>query len=436
MGFFDKLFEPPYEREQREKREFQQSCERAWNNALYGVLDENKKLCEKYSKLFPLGYKHVEQKFAYERTPQKEYSIVCAVKEMAKYEMELLTSSSEANRLIDDCYDHPIENGRMVFSQKVFDVISARRKIDNLCKRVNKEEERARESKSFTQARIVKTSNGTFVSANLTLAESFGGFTDFQKYEGLSYDYKTVEAPIIKELRLKKAEKDYEAWRREEIAKEKSEKQSRTTKEYSSQCNVSKEQRVYTKSTTQSTSSKSATQSSSQYSTQSSTHKSSVDSVTKTREKLLAEGVYEEARKNYMKAIESREWKKMRAAVLNRDNHTCQKCGCKHDLRVHHKYYVMGHAIWDYPSSAFETLCEDCHTKFHSEHSVDVYDRIPSVGSQYKRIKLQKCPRCNGHGYIPKYHYVEHGICFLCWGSGYRELFSGPQIVSVIDSKN
>lgn len=426
MGFFDKLFESPYEREQREKREFQQACERAWNNALFGVLDENKKSCERYSKLFPLGYKHVEQKFAYERTPQKENSIVCAVEDMAKYEMELLTSSAEASRLIADCYGYPVVNDRPVFTQKVFQATSARIKIDNLCERVNKERRLKEEIERERFERIY----------NLPYLGDLSIFGNRDKYDGLSYDYKTVEAPIIKELRLKKAEEDYEAWRREEIAKEKSEKQSRTTKEYSSQCNVSKEQRVYTKSTTQSTSSKSATQSSSQYSTQSSTRKSSVESVTKTREKLLAEGVYEEARKNYMKAIESREWKKMRAAVLNRDNHTCQKCGCKHDLRVHHKYYVMGHAIWDYPSSAFETLCEDCHTEFHSENSVDVYDRIPSLGSQYKRIKLQKCPRCNGHGYIPKYHYVEHGICFLCWGSGYRELFSGPQIVSVIDSKN
>jgi hypothetical protein len=137
-----------------------------------------------------------------------------------------------------------------------------------------------------------------------------------------------------------------------------------------------------------------------------------------------------------MKAIESREWKKMREAVLNRDNHTCQKCGCKHDLRVHHKYYVMGHAIWDYPSSAFETLCEDCHTEFHSENSVAVYDRIPRPGSKYNRIELQECPRCEGHGYLPEYNHIEHGICFLCWGSGYRELHFGPRIVSVIDSKD
>ncbi|MBW2638125.1 MAG: hypothetical protein JRC86_11520, partial [Deltaproteobacteria bacterium] len=28
------------------------------------------------------------------------------------------------------------------------------------------------------------------------------------------------------------------------------------------------------------------------------------------------------------------------------------------------------------------------------------------------------CPRCGGHGDIPRYAHVEEGICFLCWGSG------------------
>lgn len=76
MGFFDKLFESPYEREQRERRELEKIAENSWNNTLSGMLAENRKLCEKYSKLFPLGYKHIEQKFAYERTPQKEYSVL------------------------------------------------------------------------------------------------------------------------------------------------------------------------------------------------------------------------------------------------------------------------------------------------------------------------------------------------------------------------
>lgn len=29
-----------------------------------------------------------------------------------------------------------------------------------------------------------------------------------------------------------------------------------------------------------------------------------------------------------------------------------------------------------------------------------------------------RCPKCNGQGYIQHYHYVENGRCFLCGGSG------------------
>ena len=32
MGFFDKLFESPYEREQRERRELEKIAENSWNN--------------------------------------------------------------------------------------------------------------------------------------------------------------------------------------------------------------------------------------------------------------------------------------------------------------------------------------------------------------------------------------------------------------------
>ncbi len=47
---------------------------------------------------------------------------------------------------------------------------------------------------------------------------------------------------------------------------------------------------------------------------------------------------------------------------MERDKFTCSHC---HDqertLNVHHKYYVQGRLAWDYPDTAFITLCEGCH---------------------------------------------------------------------------
>ena len=34
-------------------------------------------------------------------------------------------------------------------------------------------------------------------------------------------------------------------------------------------------------------------------------------------------------------------------------------------------------------------------------------------------LKITKnCYKCNGSGYISKYHHIQNGICFSCWGSG------------------
>jgi hypothetical protein len=55
-------------------------------------------------------------------------------------------------------------------------------------------------------------------------------------------------------------------------------------------------------------------------------------------------------------------WQKKRLTVLQRDNWTCQQCQSKENtLQVHHKYYLYGKKIWDYPLDTLITLCEYCH---------------------------------------------------------------------------
>ncbi len=31
-------------------------------------------------------------------------------------------------------------------------------------------------------------------------------------------------------------------------------------------------------------------------------------------------------------------------------------------------------------------------------------------------MRINNCDRCGGIGYIPKFHYIEEGICFKCGG--------------------
>jgi 5-methylcytosine-specific restriction endonuclease McrA len=167
----------------------------------------------------------------------------------------------------------------------------------------------------------------------------------------------------------------------------------------------------------------------------SSSYRTSNTSVNRTREHLQESSVYEVAQKNYKKAINSREWQEMREAVLRKDGYECKKCGDSSNLHVHHKFYVLGHAIWDYPSHALETLCEDCHFEYHENHSIPVYERMPRPGERLTSIKMTKCPRCEGRGIMCEYLHVEDGICFLCYGSGYKNLYTGPTIVGSIRKK-
>ncbi len=62
-------------------------------------------------------------------------------------------------------------------------------------------------------------------------------------------------------------------------------------------------------------------------------------------------------------ALKRKEWQAVRHAVLERDNWSCQHCGERRRLEVHHTKPVR-----DYPQHAFNpdlclTLCAGCHTK-------------------------------------------------------------------------
>lgn len=49
---------------------------------------------------------------------------------------------------------------------------------------------------------------------------------------------------------------------------------------------------------------------------------------------------------------------------MKRDEFKCKSCGDDEaQLSVHHKKYVYGKDVWDYPDSNFITVCMECHDK-------------------------------------------------------------------------
>ena len=69
-----------------------------------------------------------------------------------------------------------------------------------------------------------------------------------------------------------------------------------------------------------------------------------------------------ENKKNYSELLRSPLWQKKRLKILERDDFTCQYCGCKErELQVHHRVYHKGAKPWEYDDSELITLCSQCH---------------------------------------------------------------------------
>lgn len=65
---------------------------------------------------------------------------------------------------------------------------------------------------------------------------------------------------------------------------------------------------------------------------------------------------------NYKDQYIHPKWQKKRLEILERDGFSCMCCGEENkQLHVHHKYYIAGKNIWDYPNDSLITLCCDCH---------------------------------------------------------------------------
>lgn len=58
-------------------------------------------------------------------------------------------------------------------------------------------------------------------------------------------------------------------------------------------------------------------------------------------------------------------YKQLRRARLRKDKYTCQRCGSKSNLTIHHITNFTTDADHRYDIGNVVTLCEHCHTTFH-----------------------------------------------------------------------
>lgn len=83
----------------------------------------------------------------------------------------------------------------------------------------------------------------------------------------------------------------------------------------------------------------------------------------KPKRKIKKKKSYEKL--TYTQLLQLSEWRKRREQILIRDDYTCQDCGFKIHLEVHHIEYKHKYP-WLSPDKDLITLCEICHTKKHS----------------------------------------------------------------------
>jgi len=70
----------------------------------------------------------------------------------------------------------------------------------------------------------------------------------------------------------------------------------------------------------------------------------------------------------YNKYILTSRWKHLRAAVFERDNHTCQLCGSTDFLHCHHNTYVR---LSVEEMSDLITYCARCHKRHHIDQDME-----------------------------------------------------------------
>ena len=91
-----------------------------------------------------------------------------------------------------------------------------------------------------------------------------------------------------------------------------------------------------------------------------------------------------EKKKSYSELLRSPMWQKKRLEIMERDNFTCQHCGCNDmELQVHHKVYHEDLNPWEYDNDDLITLCGCCHG-IETIAKRDMYKTLKEVSIQSK----------------------------------------------------
>ncbi len=78
-------------------------------------------------------------------------------------------------------------------------------------------------------------------------------------------------------------------------------------------------------------------------------------------------------RETYYDKLKDPRWYKKRLKILKRDEYKCTVCGAKHDLQVHHTYYIgTNNPPWAYPDESLITVCKECHQHYHETHEIEI----------------------------------------------------------------
>ncbi len=67
----------------------------------------------------------------------------------------------------------------------------------------------------------------------------------------------------------------------------------------------------------------------------------------------------------YQEKLNDPRWIARANEIKQRDNYTCQICGSKNNLHVHHILYQYDLDPWNYIDEALITLCSNCHKHEH-----------------------------------------------------------------------
>lgn len=79
---------------------------------------------------------------------------------------------------------------------------------------------------------------------------------------------------------------------------------------------------------------------------------------------------------NYKEQLADSRWLRKKNEILERDNYTCQKCGAKSHLNVHHLNYEKEKLAWEYPKEQLITLCYNCHEDLHRKQNSVLLNNI------------------------------------------------------------